>query len=91
MTWREAVELSSIRTAERDCSANEREPWQVVVRTTAKGYVRTIVYAGRRRLRGRLLGVTTVLSTKRASQFDDWVPVRPKPPLVQLAIMASWS
>ena len=88
MKWQDAVRFSQLGVATRDCSANWKEPARVHVWISKKRTRRHVMVRSGRWERGSRRFGNTALSTKRASRFDDWVPVKPHPPMMLLAIAA---
>lgn len=86
MKWQEALRHSKINVAERDSTDNERKPWRVVKQPMSRGRSRVMVWSGRRK---KTVGKTTTLSTKSASKFDDWFPIKPHDALTRLALAMS--
>ena len=88
MKWQEAVSLSSVGVAQRDCKASDLEPWQVHAYISRRGKKIIQVFTKKRL---HTCGVKSTTSQKRASQHDDWVPLRPVPTMLAIAISAEWN
>jgi hypothetical protein len=87
MKWQEALRYSQIGVAERPCVRDAREPWRVVswISRQKNHCLRVLNGRGKVGSRRRRHRFT---STKQASRYDDWEPVKPYPPMKLLAIAA---